>query len=70
MAILTGGSANLGADFAKFDPVTGGLVESRVRVPLNLMAMSTLNLDTVNFKTNNKFLGYIANVFSYPIDYF
>lgn len=70
MSILTGGNANIGADFAKFDPVTNGLVQSRVRVPLNMMTMSTLNLDVVSFTTNNKFLGYMANVFSHNIDYF
>ena len=53
-----------------FKEETGGLVASKEKIIYNLGTKMVATVDTNIYTTNNYILGYLANIFSYDLQYY
>lgn len=63
--MLYNGGIAVGIDVTTFQPTTGDLISKTSSIPLTYLSASNVLADVTAFTTNNKFLGYIANVLSF-----
>ena len=61
---------SLVVEATSFKEETGGLVASKEKIIYNLGTKMVATVDTNIYTTNNYILGYLANIFSYDLQYY